>query len=375
MSATRTGRSVGPSSLWDEQHDPEDPQPLKASWDPVGEPRRQSTRTRPTRTGRRRSAFGWFVHHYGWRAYAIPVLMALTVVVVIQIAREGSSAAGSDAANSAPVVATTEPASADEQAPPVQSSPADDPEAGAEPSQELPSAPASESSALGPDPNGTYAASLTAGALPDGPALVEKGSGTWRVVPGTSAPIGNGPEVLTYSVEVEDGLQDPALDQEFAAKVDGTLADPRSWIASGKYTLQRIDSGVPDFRVSATSQLTTRDVCGWSIQLESSCYFRGDSRVIINDARWNRGAVSYHGDLGSYRTYAINHEVGHALGYQHQPCGENGGLAPVMMQQSWSTSNDELAALDPQTIPADGFVCNYNPYPYPRGTQSEQPTT
>lgn len=373
MSATRTGRPVGPSSLWDEQN-PEDPQPLKASWDPVGEPRRQSTRTRPTRTDRRRSAFGWFVHHYGWRAYAIPVLLALTVVVILQIARDGSSVAGSDVASgTGDVVASSLPPSAAESAP-VATEEEPEPAVPVEPSAEAPTSVATESSALGPDPNGTYAASLTAGALPDGPELVAQGAGTWRVVPGTTAPIGTGPEVLTYSIEVEDGLQDPALDQEFAAKVDGTLADPRSWIASGKYTLQRIDTGEPDFRVALTSQLTTRSVCGWTIQLESSCYFRGDNRVVINDARWSRGAVSYHGDLGSYRTYAINHEVGHALGYQHQPCGENQGLAPVMMQQSWSTSNDELAALDPQTIPADGAVCNYNPYPYPRGTQSEEPT-
>jgi hypothetical protein len=39
-----------------------------------------------------------------------------------------------------------------------------------------------------------------------------------------------------------------------------------------------------------------------------------------------------------------------------------------MMQQSWSTSNDDLAVLDPQTIPADGNVCVANPYPFPDST-------
>jgi hypothetical protein len=88
-------------------------------------------------------------------------------------------------------------------------------------------------------------------------------------------------------------------------------------------------------------------------------------RVAINDARWARGAVSFDGDRASYRAYAINHEVGHALGYMHQPCATNGGLAPVMMQQSWSTSNNDLATLNPQLIPKDGKVCKFNPYPYP----------
>jgi len=75
--------------------------------------------------------------------------------------------------------------------------------------------------------------------------------------------------------------------------------------------------------------------------------------------------MAYNGDIDSYRAYAVNHEVGHALGNRHQPCPANGAAAPIMMQQSWSTSDDDLSILDPQTIPADGNVCGANPYPYP----------
>ena len=94
---------------------------------------------------------------------------------------------------------------------------------------------------------------------------------------------------------------------------------------------------------------------------------------MINDARWVRGAMSYNGDIDSYRAYAVNHEVGHALGNRHQPCPANGAPAPIMMQQSWSTSDDDLAILDPQTIPADGNVCVANPYPYPDVTAVPTP--
>ena len=96
--------------------------------------------------------------------------------------------------------------------------------------------------------------------------------------------------------------------------------------------------------------------CGWDVPLEASCYNGWADRVMINDARWVRGAMAYDGDLDAYRAYAINHEVGHALGIRHEPCPASGAPAPVMMQQSWSTSNDDLHLLDPQTIPADGNV-------------------
>ena len=89
-------------------------------------------------------------------------------------------------------------------------------------------------------------------------------------------------------------------------------------------------------------------------------------RVFINEARWVRGAVPFQGDIGSYRQYLINHEVGHAIGYQrHAPCDEPGGLAPVMMQQTFSTSDNDAAKFDPEWVKADGKTCRFNPWPYP----------
>ncbi|HWO68483.1 MAG TPA: DUF3152 domain-containing protein, partial [Umezawaea sp.] len=51
-------------------------------------------------------------------------------------------------------------------------------------------------------------------------------------------------------------------------------------------------------------------------------------------------------------------------------CEVDGAPAPVMMQQTFSTANDELARItraNPQqtVVPTDGKVCEPNPWPHP----------
>jgi hypothetical protein len=322
---------------------------------------------------RRRSWFGWFVHRYGWRVYAIPLLAALTVFAVLQISRvpAPSTAAGSESgsAGQTPSVVTQTVATTLGGTPTVLTTVS-------AVTTTVTASPTGASSSAPVDPNTSWAKNLTMGALPPGGAFTAKGKGTWHVVKGSTKKIGAGPTVYTYTVEVEDGLQGASADQDFATRVDSALSDPRSWIAGGDISMQRVDKGEPDFRISLTSQLTIRDpgYCGYDIPLEASCYNRAVGRVLINGARWERGSVSYNGDLALYRVYAINHEVGHALGHGHEPCAVNGGLAPVMMQQSFSTANDDLHPLDPN-IPADGKVCRVNPYPYPMAQDTAAPST
>lgn len=210
--------------------------------------------------------------------------------------------------------------------------------------------------------------------LPVGGAFPVSGRGTWRVVPGTTPQVGQG-RPYTYTVEIEDGATPAEGDQAFATAVDATLDDPRSWAGSGQIALRRVDATagqVPDFRISLTSQLTTRAQCGYQIRYEASCWKSDIGRVLINGSRWVRGAGAFEGQLGLYRQYAINHEVGHVFRNQHVPCAENGVLAPVMMQQSFGVSNDYLAQLTDDTpqgtqIPRDGKVCRANAWPFPTG--------
>jgi hypothetical protein len=208
--------------------------------------------------------------------------------------------------------------------------------------------------------------------LPDGPKYSENGVGTWQIIAGTTEQVGQG-ELFTYAVAIEDGVEpgDYAGDKDaFARTIDAFLADNRSWIGTGQVAVRRVAADAkPAFTVSLTSANTTHQICGFQIQYESSCWDFKTKRVVIDTARWVRGAKAFSNDLATYRQYAINHEVGHALGKQHEGCKENGAPAPVMMQQTFGVSNDYVAQLNEVdgsnrgVVPADGKVCTTNAFP------------
>ncbi|GAA1341005.1 DUF3152 domain-containing protein [Saccharothrix algeriensis] len=197
--------------------------------------------------------------------------------------------------------------------------------------------------------------------LPPGPPFPLRGAGTWRVVPGTTGTGGT-----PYSVEVEDGVSLPRGDDNFAAVVDYALAHPRGWARAG-HRFHRVDAAAePALRIRLASQDTARRLCGFDLPFDTSC--RIGAEVYLSSARWFRGSHAYGGELRAYRLYMVNHEVGHFLGHGHEPCPVDGAPAPLMMQQTLSTDNDELAAITSgvdqgAVIPPDGKSCTPNPWP------------
>jgi hypothetical protein len=214
--------------------------------------------------------------------------------------------------------------------------------------------------------------------LPPGPPFAVAGNGLFTVVPGHGPLIGSG-RLYRYTVEVEQGVLSPSDQQAFARLVEVTLSDPRSWTnpRGDGIAVQRVDYGAPDFRVTLVSQATARRMCGYDqgLRYDTSC--RVNRRTYLNVARWVRGAVAFHGDIENYRRYAINHEVGHVFGRSHVPCPRDGALAPVMMQQTLSVSNDELHELNSEVqqgdtpIPDDGAVCRPSAWPFPANAGGE----
>jgi hypothetical protein len=293
------------------------------------------------RTSRWSAADAWqdFSHRYGWRAYALPVLIVITIAALLSTTDLSKAGAGKPAARQ----------------------------------QNVPShAPVASASITlkKDDPQGSVNNTpLKAAALPSGGPYTMHGDGSYRILKGHSPVVGTG-HLYRYSIDIENGLTGVDV-SAYAQIVQQTLSDPRSWAGHG-VALQRVDSGRIDFHVTLTSALTVRHLCGYTVHVETSCYAPASvepvNRVVLNEPRYMRGATAYLGDLSAYRTYMINHEVGHALGHMHAHQCLPGGLAPVMMQQTFGLRSA-----------ATGQLCQANPWPYPPGVNgapgAEQPDT
>ncbi|MCW3843918.1 DUF3152 domain-containing protein [Micromonospora yasonensis] len=188
---------------------------------------------------------------------------------------------------------------------------------------------------------------------PAGPGNAEpggyptEGSGQFAAADGNSPVRGYGGPLRRYRIAVEQGTGQDA--DAFAGAVDAVLGDPRSWIASGELRVQRVtEPAAADFTIYLASPATSERMCaegGLSTERYTSCRLPG--RVIINLARWMEAVPDYGAPLEVYRTYVINHEVGHEFGESHQACPGSGAPAPVMQQQTYGL---------------DGCVANAWPY-------------
>jgi hypothetical protein len=193
------------------------------------------------------------------------------------------------------------------------------------------------------------------------PTFAQHGPGTFTYAKGSGPLFGTAGTLRRYRVAVEKGA--PLTADDFAALVDATLGDKRSWIAGENVRLQRVASTASsDFTVYLATPYTTLDMClsgGVDVRIDGEPYTscRSGSKVVINLARFIDGIPNYGASLDIYRQYAINHEVGHALGHGHELCPKKGGPAPVMQQQT-----------------LDMLGCKANPWPYVNGKRFAGPS-
>ncbi|GAB4048914.1 DUF3152 domain-containing protein [Catellatospora paridis] len=177
---------------------------------------------------------------------------------------------------------------------------------------------------------------------------VPAGSGTFGYATGTGKVLGAAGTVRKFRVAVEKGAD--AEVTAFVTEVERILADPRGWTGGGKHRFQRVaEKATYEFTVYLATAGTTQKMCaagGLHTEGFTSCRLPG--QLILNLDRWSQAVPGYGAPLPDYQAFALNHELGHQLGYGHEACPAPGQPAPVMQQQSTGLKD-----------------CTPNPWPHP----------
>ncbi|TCB97146.1 DUF3152 domain-containing protein [Micromonospora zingiberis] len=159
-----------------------------------------------------------------------------------------------------------------------------------------------------------------------------EGGNRWHIADGEPASGSGSGRLLRYRVAIERDI-DGIPPTDFAAEVTEILSDPQGWTAGGQWRLRRVGAGQRhDFTIYLATPRTRDLLCQDTPDGYTSC--RNGDRVVLNVARWVKGAPAFGTDLAHYRQYLVNHEVGHRLGMGHELCPGRGRPAPVMQQQT-----------------------------------------
>lgn len=190
------------------------------------------------------------------------------------------------------------------------------------------------------DPDAGTDASADTGTAPSTsagtPVVVTTGDGRVSALEIPGQDTGHSGRPVTFTIEAEGGL---GIDlAEFAASVRQTLSDSRGWETADDLEFVAVSpeqarQGAPvEVRITLASPTLTDKLCApLKTGGEVSC--NHNSRAVINAKRWMLG-VAHYDDLDLYRTYVINHEVGHGLWHPHEECLTPGKPAPIMLQQT-----------------------------------------
>jgi hypothetical protein len=163
------------------------------------------------------------------------------------------------------------------------------------------------------------------------------GPETYTFAQTTGPVLGVSGPVRKFRVAVESNLTSVVDLTDVVAKINSTLGDSRSWVGAHTFRLQQVPpTSSYEFTIYLVTSKTSSALCAPMYTAGyTSC--RQGGRVVLNLDRWMTSVPYYVNadtSLDTYRTYMINHEVGHALGHGHELCPGPGRLAPVMEQQT-----------------------------------------
>lgn len=133
----------------------------------------------------------------------------------------------------------------------------------------------------------------------------------------------------------------------FATMVENVLNSAEGWRKYEFILIRVSENSHCDFIIELAPASKVKTICNTDTL---SCYSPSHSKVLINYSNWMGNSVISQENamtLDQYRTYVINHEVGHALGMRHPApvnpisiqcdASQAGKPGSVMMQMSKGT--------------------------------------
>lgn len=136
--------------------------------------------------------------------------------------------------------------------------------------------------------------------------------------------------VLKYTIKFNRNLN--ISHKGCIQKINSVLNDSRGWKKHGYiFEYQKSDELPVHFIIHFASYKWIADVCNLP---GLSCTDLRTNDIYLNIDNWRNGSSKSFLNLDDYRTYVINHEVGHILGKKHTKCPSSRSKAPVMMQQT-----------------------------------------
>lgn len=165
-------------------------------------------------------------------------------------------------------------------------------------------------------------------------------------------------KAIRYAVEIEKSI--PITRAELRKFLQGAYCDKRGWTRTGRVSFQPVDKRTKGVtRIQLLKKAGVKRECSRLLGEQSSgnysCASTALNEIVLNYERWSKGASEFNamgGTMTQYRTMVSTHEMGHVLDLRHQMCTTQGGLAPVMMQQSISMKSSST-----------GKTCKPNPWP------------
>ena len=149
----------------------------------------------------------------------------------------------------------------------------------------------------------------------------------------SAATVSGSNDVRRFVVQVETSLPESA--DGAALRIHELLDSPRGWAGTHGIAFELVnEADQADLVIHLASPQTVDLACAalntaglWSCRLGPDIY--------LNVDRWFYATPTWADQsIDDYRSYLINHEVGHYIGFGHVGCPAVGAPSPVMQQQS-----------------------------------------